>query len=265
MAAAFSRDGRSPWFEIGRIGFAVGDLHGRIDLLRQIVPRIVEAAVDSGRTDPVVVFLGDYVDRGPESAAVIEYLLTELPSGFEWRFLKGNHEAAMLLFLEDPLRNRGWLAHGGLPTLASYGVNPLPSIGSSDQAILDAHTQLVANMPASHMAFLKALERYVVIGDYAFVHAGVDLGVPIERQRDIDLFWARERFLNSTRGYSHVVVHGHTPVADPYRDYRRICVDTGAYASGRIAAACFAGDAVWFLIEEEEAAQLVRLNETVPE
>jgi serine/threonine protein phosphatase 1 len=263
-AAIFSRGGPTPWFERGRIGFAVGDVHGRADLLDQIVSRVLDAATASNLPDPVVVFLGDYVDRGPNSAAVIEYLLNQLPWGVEWRFLKGNHEAAMMQFLEAPLRSRGWLAHGGLETLASYRVAPLPSIGSSDQAILDAHAQLTANMPAAHRAFLDALERFVVIGDYAFVHAGVDVDVELEQQQDADLFWARDRFLKASRAYSHVIVHGHTPVSEPYRDHRRICVDTGAYATGRITAACFIDDSVSFMTEER-TMRPVLLNDAAQE
>lgn len=246
---ATARYGRAPCFESGRIGFAIGDVHGRVDLLDRIVARVREAAWSSGVPDAVAIFLGDYVDRGPNSSTVIDYLLNELPLGIEWRFLKGNHEAAMLQFIDAPLPNRGWLAHGGLETLASYRV-PLPSIGSSDQAILDAHAQFISSMPASHTSFLQNLERYVVFGDYAFVHAGVDVEVALDKQTDVDLFWARDRFLSDRRGFSHVVVHGHTPVSEPYRDHRRICVDTGAYATGRIAAACFLGEAVSFIVED---------------
>ena len=257
---ATARRGRTPCFESGRIGFAIGDVHGRVDLLDRIVARVQEAAWSSDVPNAVAIFLGDYVDRGPHSATVIDYLLNELPLGFEWRFLKGNHEAAMLQFIDAPLPNRGWLAHGGLETLASYRV-PLPSIGSSDEAVLDAHAHLVACMPAAHMSFLENLERYVVFGDYAFVHAGVDVDAALDQQSDTDLFWARDRFINATRPFSHLVVHGHTPVRAPYRDHRRICVDTGAYATGRITAACFLEEAVSFLVEDASGRRR-RLNHT---
>ncbi|MGH6949478.1 MAG: metallophosphoesterase family protein [Vitreimonas sp.] len=259
-ATASSRHGRPPRFEHGRIGFAIGDVHGRVDLLNRIVARVWEAAWSSDGSDAVVIFLGDYVDRGPDSFGVIDYLLTQLPLGLECRFLKGNHEAAMLQFIDAPLPNRGWLAHGGLETLASYGVAPLPSIGSGDQAILEAHAQLMSSMPAPHARFLQNLERYVVFGDYAFVHAGVDMDVELDRQTDTDLFWARDRFLRDRRRFSHVVVHGHTPVSEPYLDYRRICIDTGAYATGRITAACFLGEAVSFLVEDASGRR-GRLND----
>lgn len=258
---ATARSGRAPCFEGGRIGFAIGDVHGRVDLLDRIVARVREAAWSSGVSNAVAIFLGDYVDRGPHSSTVIDYLLNELPLGIEWRFLKGNHEAAMLQFIDAPLPNRGWLAHGGLETLASYRVSPLPSIGSSDQAVLDAHAHLVACIPASHMSFLENLERYVVFGDYAFVHAGVDVHAALDQQTDADLFWAREPFLSDRRGLSHVIVHGHTPVREPYRDHRRICVDTGAYATGRITAACFLDEAVSFIVEDASGRRR-RLNHT---
>lgn len=259
---AFPGHGRRPAFERGRIGFAIGDVHGRADLLDRIVKRVWEAAWSSNVPGAVAIFLGDYVDRGPDSARVIDYLITQLPLGLECHFLKGNHEVAMLQFIEAPLPNRGWLAHGGLETLASYGVTPLPSIGSSDQAILEAHAQLMSKMPASHARFLQNLERYVVFGDYAFVHAGVDAGVALEQQTDTDLFWARDRFLRDRRGFSHVVVHGHTPVNEPYLDHRRICIDTGAYATGRIAAACFLGETVSFIVEDASGSQS-RLNDVL--
>ncbi len=243
------------------MGFAVGDLHGRADLLDRMMVRIGRAATEGNCANPIVVFVGDYVDRGPDSAEVIAYLLSQKPLGFEWRFLKGNHEEAMLKFIDKPVSNRGWLAHGGLETLASYGVSPLPSIGSGPDAIVEACEQLKANMPATHLKFLQALERYVVFGDFVFVHAGVDRAVPLERQRDEDLFWARDRFLKDARKFSHVVVHGHTPAPAPYQDRRRICVDIGAYATGRLCAAQFVGSDVRFLIEE--APLTVRRNSFV--
>ncbi|QGZ93371.1 metallophosphoesterase family protein [Terricaulis silvestris] len=237
-------------FAEARLGFAIGDVHGRADLLDQMLLRIAHDVAEANSQNAIVIFMGDYVDRGPDSAEVIAHLLSQQPPGIEWRFLKGNHEQSMLNFLDGPTMNRGWLAHGGLETLVSYGVSPLPSIGSSAEAIVQARDQLKQNMPASHLAFLQSLERFVIVGDYLFVHAGVDTSLPIERQRDDDLFWVRGKFLNDTRAFSHVVVHGHTPVTTPYRDHRRICVDTGAYATGRLCAARFFGDSVTFLIEE---------------
>jgi serine/threonine protein phosphatase 1 len=245
LAALFGRkQERSARFEEGRIGYAIGDVHGRSDLLTRMFERLEREAASAGVREPLLVLLGDYVDRGPDSAGVIDTLLKRAPAGFELRFLKGNHEAAMLAFLEDPVAHRGWLAHGGLETMASYGVRPLPAIAASDDVIGAAARRLRMQVPGEHLDFLKALDRFVVAGDYAFVHAGVDCGRPLEEQADEDLFWARKRFLADKRRFSHVVVHGHTPVEAPYCDERRVCIDTGAYATGRLSAAKFEDDRV---------------------
>lgn len=228
-----------PKFDEGRLGFAVGDIHGRADLLERMLDRLEQ---ETASEEAVVVFLGDYVDRGPSSAGVINILLERAKAGRETHFLKGNHEQAMLAFLEDPLSNRAWLAHGGLDTLASYGVHPLPGIAAADGVVAAAAERLREALPAEHLAFLEGLEKFVVLGDYLFVHAGVDCSRRLEEQEEQDLFWARERFISDKRKFSHFIVHGHTPVDAPYRDHRRICIDTGAYATGRLTAARFQDD-----------------------
>jgi serine/threonine protein phosphatase 1 len=162
----------------------------------------------------------------------------------------GNHEQAMLAFLEDPIANRAWLAHGGLDTLASYGVHPLPSIAAPDGAMAAAADTLREVLPPEHLEFLRGLEKYVVLGDYLFVHAGVDCSRSLADQEERDLFWARDRFIADKRAFSHFVVHGHTPVEAPYCDHRRICIDTGAYATGRLTVARF----------HEERASAMMLN-----
>lgn len=250
---SFTPGGRAPCFASGRLGYAIGDVHGRADLLERIVTRVLQDCASSDCGTPIVVFLGDYVDRGPESAAVIDYLL-DLPFGVEWRFLMGNHDVAMTRFVDAPLPNRGWLAHGGLETLRSYGVWPLPRIGSSKNVILDAHAQLKGKLPQSHDSFLRSLERFVVQGDYVFVHAGVDARRTLDRQLDEDLLWGRQS-LEDARPFSHVVVHGHTPANEPYLDHRRVGIDIGAYATGRICAARFAEETVAFLFAEADVAE----------
>lgn len=236
-----------PGFTPGRVGYAVGDIHGRADLLTRMFDRLEQDVRPVGEAPPVVVFLGDYVDRGPDSAEVIDLLLTGRPEGFERRFLKGNHEAAMLAFLEDPIANRAWLSHGGLETLASYNVRPLPSLGATAAEVGETGAAFRACLPASHRSFLEALERYVVLGDYCFVHAGVDPARKLDAQSDTDLFWIRARFLEDQRRLPYTIVHGHTPIAAPYQDKRRIGLDTGAYFSGVLSAARFSGAAVEFL------------------
>jgi serine/threonine protein phosphatase 1 len=236
-------------FAEGRVGYAVGDVHGRNDLLVELLTVLEARAGEEIREagPPIVVFLGDYVDRGPDSAAVIDLILSGAPRGYERRFLKGNHEQSMLAFMEKPLENRAWVLQGGAETLRSYGVQPPAPTAASAEDWMAVAEALRASLPLAHLEFLNALERYVVLGGFAFVHAGVDHRRALEAQTDDDLFWSRGRFLASRKRLSHMVVHGHTPAEHPYIDGRRIGVDTGAYASGVLSAARFEGTAVSFL------------------
>jgi serine/threonine protein phosphatase 1 len=243
-------------FPEGRVGFAVGDIHGRADLLATMLSLLEGRAAEDNRTNgpPIVIFLGDYIDRGNHSAGVIELLL-ERPQGFERRHLMGNHEQAMLAFLAAPLENRSWLAHGGTETLMSYGVQPPPSLGSEDAQWVDVAERLKQRLPPPHATFLDGLERYVQLGGYAFAHAGIDPEKPLAEQSDTDLFWIRDRFVSDRRPLPHRVVHGHTPVQDPFADHRRVAVDTGAYASGVLTAARFEGEQVTFFQVMGRAAE----------
>lgn len=239
---------RASRFIEGRVGYAVGDVHGRADLLALLLEQLEARAAADQRPDgpPIVIFLGDYVDRGPHSDKVIDMLLSGRPAGFERHFLRGNHEQIMQAFMDDPVSTRAWTVQGGAETLIAYGVrSPGPMASEEDwRAAADA---LRAAVPPAHIDFLNSLERYIALGDYAFVHAGVDAHRPLEEQLDEDLYWARDRFIASRRPFSHRVVHGHTPVEKPYMDQRRIAVDTGAYASGELTAARFEGEDVSFV------------------
>lgn len=244
------------WFPSGRVGYAIGDIHGRADLLEKLLTELEARAGEDLRENgkPVLIFLGDYVDRGPDSAKVIDLLLQDRPEGAGRRFLKGNHEQSMLAFLEDPIANAAWLRQGGAETLLSYGVQPPAPVGAQERDLHEAAQQLKANLPAEHVVFFNRLERYVEMGDYVFVHAGVDAGRALEDQTDADLYWIRDRFLTSKRRFSHRVVHGHTPAEAPYADERRIGVDTGAYASGMLTAARFEADRLSFVSVRETPA-----------
>lgn len=236
-------------FPEGRVGFAVGDIHGRADLLAEMFT-MLEARAEAEQREggkPIVVFLGDYVDRGPQSAGVVNMMLEGRPHGYDRHCLRGNHEESMLSFMEAPLENRAWVLQGGAETLVSYGVQPPPPVGAQEADWANVAAALKARVPPAHLAFLRGLERYVAYGDYAFVHAGVDLARTLEEQTDEDLYWSRDRFIASKKRFSHRVVHGHTPVDRPYADERRIAVDTGAYASGTLTAARFEGAEVTFL------------------
>ncbi len=231
----------------GRRVYAVGDVHGRADLLTRLLQDI-RADLSQGTYEgrPILVFLGDYVDRGFQSKQVINILLGEMLSPFETYFLTGNHAAAMLQFLGDPSIGPRWVEYGGAETLVSYGVQP-PRTRTSAEEWSRASEELHDALPHEHLEFLKNLDLSVRIGDYLFVHAGARPGVPLEEQAEHDLLWIREEFLKDRRLFDAVIVHGHTPAAEPYRDGRRIGIDTGAYLSGRLTAARFEHEQVEFI------------------
>lgn len=243
------RPPRTARFADGRVGYAVGDIHGRADLLGLMLDELEKRASSDQRAggQPIVIFLGDYVDRGPDSSKVLELLLAGRPAGFERRFLRGNHEQVMQAFMDNPVQNRAWVLHGGAETMQAYGVRSPSPMATRDEEWRAAAEALRYAVPQTHIDFLSGLERYIALGDYAFVHAGVDAARALEKQTDADLYWARVRFLNSRRAFSHRVVHGHTPVDQPFADARRIAVDTGAYASGELTAARFEGEDVSFI------------------
>lgn len=219
----------------GMIVFAVGDIHGRADLLSQILRAIrVDANAASGRT--TVVFLGDYIDRGPDSREVIDLLLAAARDRrFTWRFLRGNHDESVRDFLHDPMVGEAWVMNGGGETLRSYGVEP-PRPGAPRDAWIAAASALVSAMPSQHLKFFRSLEPWCELGDYLFVHAGLRPGVPLEAQKDKDLMWIREPFLSDQRPLPKVVVHGHTPYREVFADRRRIGIDTGAFFTGVLTA-----------------------------
>lgn len=225
----------SPKLPEGELVYAVGDIHGRPDLLADLLRQIETDAAHRGAVRKTLLFLGDYVDRGPDSCGVVELLLNDLPDGFETHFLKGNHEAMLLAFLDDPGRLDHWLMNGGDATMASYGVD----IGRLDD--MDAPADVwrdafAAALPKAHLTFFKGLELMTAVGDYLFVHAGVRPGVPIDSQNEADLLWIRSEFLQSDEGFGKVVVHGHTPVRVPEILPNRVGIDTGAVFTGQLTA-----------------------------
>lgn len=219
----------------GTIVWAIGDVHGRLDLLKPLVEAIMaDAASDADRK--VVIFLGDYIDRGPESRDVIQYLAA-LPkdAGIEWRFLKGNHEEAMLDFLDDPTTGPTWCEYGGDATLASYGLR-LPQMKHKPEAWKHLADDLDHKVTPTELEFLQRLELSLSVGDYFFAHAGARPGIPLDQQAERDLMWIRNSFLDSEVEFEKVVVHGHTPTHEVHVDGRRIGVDTRAYDSGTLTA-----------------------------
>jgi hypothetical protein len=228
----------------GRLIYAIGDLHGRVDLLDRLVEAIRAdiATRDHGSNQkPMIVLLGDYIDRGPSSAQVIDRILAlEADPTLEVHSILGNHEDAMLAFLDERSSGVSWGRHGGLTTLTSYGVpSPGPDAGADLWA--QARQQLRAVVPPEHEAYLRRLEHYLVVGELIFVHAGLRAGVPLARQKLRDILYIREEFLDAPVDGGLTVVHGHTPSDTVYGAPGRVCVDTGAYATGVLTAARFDG------------------------
>lgn len=225
----------SPSVPQGLVAFAIGDVHGRADLLAPLLQEVLTERDGEGRP-PILVFLGDYVDRGPNSRLVVDVLaqLSRLPD-VAAHFLRGNHDQALLDFLKDPSAGPDWCDFGGRETLASYGVAP-PIDRGTPAAWENLRMALAAALPAEHLNFLRELKMAYELGDYFFAHAGARPGVSLAAQTEQDLLWIRQPFLKDRRAFAKMIVHGHTPTQEAYADHRRICVDTGAYATGVLSA-----------------------------
>jgi serine/threonine protein phosphatase 1 len=224
----------------GTLVYAIGDSHGCVDHLRALHEAILEDAERAAPERRVAVYLGDYVDRGPDPRGLIALLIEEPLPGFERVHLIGNHEAFLLRFLEDVTVAALWMMNGAAATCRSYGVDPA---GPSEHAVGDDWLQreLKARIPESHLAFFAGLRPHHLEGDYLFVHAGIRPGIPLEAQQESDLLWIREPFLSSDEDFGKVVVHGHTPGDAPVVRANRIGVDTGACYGGQLTALALEG------------------------
>jgi serine/threonine protein phosphatase 1 len=231
--------------EKGQTVYAIGDIHGRADLLIRLLD-LIDQDAESIDGDKHLVFLGDYIDRGFQSRQVIDILLGERIAPYQPHFIKGNHEDALLSFLSDPSFGPKWAAYGGRETMISYDVKPPRSL-SLNAEWQKAHDAFVRAFPTAHHRFFLNLTTAARIGGYGFVHAGLRPGRSFDEQSDHDLMWIREEFLRDHSEFDVVVVHGHTPTDHPHHDYRRINVDTGAYFTGRLTAAKLMGDEVEFI------------------
>ncbi|MGF1626383.1 MAG: metallophosphoesterase family protein [Alphaproteobacteria bacterium] len=215
--------------------YAVGDIHGSAHLLDALLEGIIEDARSAERPAParkLLVFLGDYVDRGLESPRVLDTLIAGPPDGFEQICLMGNHEEAMFGFLEDIQVGPMWLRNGGGETLLSYGVSLPAAVPGMAERLEAARLDLRAKLPQAHLGFLKSLALFHVEGGYLFVHAGIRPKVALADQHRNDMLWIRDEFLTSRADFGHVVVHGHTIAPEPQIRANRIGIDTGAYATG---------------------------------
>lgn len=225
--------------------YAIGDIHGRSDLLEPLLARIEEHISLSPSARPIIVFLGDYVDRGPSSRQVIDRLV-QLTESREAVFLKGNHEEYLLKFLENSSFLSSWLRLGGLDTLRSYGLAPTNHRGVLGQELLAMSLIQVLN-DSGHLDFLRSLRPSFACGDYFFAHAGVRPGVPLDQQKEKDLLEIRGEFLRYQSDFGKIVVHGHTAVLKPEVHSNRINVDTGAYATGKLTCLVIDDDQLQFV------------------
>lgn len=229
--------------------YAIGDVHGCVSELDRLLGLIdaddAARALAGGAATSTLIFLGDLVDRGPESAAVLTRLLDLSRARPGTRFLKGNHEEVFLRALAaDREALRLFCRVGGRETALSYGID------SDTYERMDYNElaeRLAAVVPAEHRSFMEGFEDIVVAGDYAFVHAGIRPEVPLDEQRGADLRWIRSSFLDYRRAHPKVIVHGHTITDEVERLPNRIGVDTGAYASGRLSAIGLEGEECWVL------------------
>ncbi|SDE39244.1 serine/threonine protein phosphatase 1 [Paracoccus isoporae] len=231
--------------------YALGDVHGQLDLLKQAHARAERDGGEQAR----IVHLGDLIDRGPDSRGVIDYLMNGQAQGRDWPVVKGNHDEKLPRFLENPRwidpgpsRPQLWtedLKNGAEATFASYGIPD-----SGNLPLDELHEKAIAAIPAEHAAWLDALPLYLKEGgDLLFVHAGIRPGIPLEDQSPTDLMWIRRPFHDSSADHGMLVVHGHTPVDQVTHYGNRLNLDTGAAYGGPVSVVRFDADEVWLLTD----------------
>lgn len=228
---------RTSYAPPGQALYVIGDIHGRADLLHALLRKIaVDAARNESDAEREVIFVGDYIDRGPDSRQAVDLVLSAIAEKRFWAVtvLKGNHEEAMLRFMRDPAYWPIWSQYGARETLLSYGVTPPRMIGDQDEWA-DLHARFEAAVPPDHWDFFHRLDLSAERGDYLCVHAGVRPNVPLDRQSEDDLLWIRNDFLGKEHVFDKVIVHGHTP-GQPFVGPHRIALDTGAYVTGILTA-----------------------------
>jgi serine/threonine protein phosphatase 1 len=251
------REARAP---AGMRLYAIGDVHGRLDLLASMHAQIAAEIERDGVADWRIVHLGDYVDRGPDSKGVIDFLILARERDSRNIVLAGNHDIGFLGFLDQPDPDGLFIRYGGVQTAQSYGVD-LTGIGHgvvawATNALRSGHADLLRAVPQGHVDFLRSLPYSATFGDFFFCHAGIRPGIALEKQGAHDLIWIREVFHTHSGLYPKVIVHGHTPHALPEVLPNRVNVDTLAYESGRLTALVVDGAAKTILsVMEDGAAQ----------
>lgn len=213
--------------------YAIGDVHGCIDLL-EAAEDLIRNDVERHGVAGLIILLGDYVDRGPNSAAVLDHLMSPAGDGVRRLPLCGNHDDLFLRFLNSPRANAGWLDMGGRETLTSYGLPGNHVFIEGNKNVDGLKTALQAHVPERHVTLLQNLPVCARVGQYVFAHAGLRPGVPLENQSDQDLMWIREPFIARGPELPFTLIHGHTPFREPSFGLNRIGIDTGAYVSGKL-------------------------------
>lgn len=234
--------------------YAIGDIHGHLDLLLHAHDLIAEDRRQTGDHDAPIIHLGDCVDRGPDCRGVVEYLRKGAETGENWVTLKGNHDRMFTRFLNDPsepeegLRpDLSWLHPrlGGAATLASYGVK-----NAADRPIAPVHAEALEAVPQSHRDFLQSRPTWLQRGDCVFVHAGIRPGIPMPQQRETDLVWIRAGFLDDPRDHGFLVVHGHTALDQATHHGNRVNIDSSAAYGGPLTAVVIEGRDVAVLTDQ---------------
>lgn len=232
--------------------YAIGDIHGHLDLLKAAQALVAQDRARTGDMDAPLIHTGDLVDRGPESQGVIAHLMEGQARGEPWGVLKGNHDNLFEMFLYDPgfhdpnlNRDLDWLNPrvGGSATLRSYGVDP-------EAGIMAAHAQAAAAVPKAHRDWLSRLPTHLLLDDLLFVHAGIRPGVDLHNQTETDLMWIRSEFLEDLRDHGALVVHGHSAIETPTHYGNRLNIDSNAARGGPVSAVVIEGRDAWLLAPE---------------
>jgi serine/threonine protein phosphatase 1 len=245
MLGDSSRREAEPAAPAGYRAYAVGDIHGRLDLLDELLSKIHAELENRPPRKTLLVFVGDLIDRGPSSSEVLERLRNYRRDGVRPVFLLGNHEEVLLRILggEAELITK-WRWFGGAECLQSYGVDPTQIASMSNE---DALSAVRSAIPAEHVEFLESFVDSCRFGDYLFVHAGIRPGIELDQQRQADLRWIRDPFLLDDTDHGFVVVHGHTISREVDERHNRIGIDTGAYRSGVLTALALEGSERWLI------------------
>ncbi|MBM3604601.1 MAG: serine/threonine protein phosphatase [Alphaproteobacteria bacterium] len=213
--------------------YAIGDIHGRLDLLQSLEKAILQDMGARPVARAAICYLGDYIDRGPASAEVLAHLATPKADGISRVFLKGNHDERLLAFLVSPDKyGPDWVRYGGREALRSFGIEV--SLEPDDREWQRVSDSLSNALGHAEKNFLRHLRLAFCWRNYLFVHAGINPDMPMTAQPCHDLMWIRDAFLESDRDYGRIIVHGHTISAEPDVQMNRIGIDTGAYSSGRL-------------------------------